>query len=83
MKRKLPKYVTAFFDRHSKERFRYRKGAVSIYLRGPFNSPEFKGGSEGSEGGRANLYDWSVKFPARSTTWSPATIPARHSRRPG
>ena len=42
MKRKLPKYVTAFFDRHGKERFRYRKGAVSRYLRGPFNSPEFK-----------------------------------------
>lgn len=42
MKRKLPKYVTAFYDRHSKERFRYRKGPVSRYLRGPFNSPEFK-----------------------------------------
>jgi integrase len=42
MKRKLPKYVTAFYDRHGKERFRYRKGAVSRYLSGPFNSPEFK-----------------------------------------
>lgn len=42
MKRKLPPYVTAFYDRHGKERFRYRKGAVSRYLRGPFNSPEFK-----------------------------------------
>jgi integrase len=42
MKRKLPKYVTAFHDRHGKERFRYRKGAVSGYLRGPFNSVEFK-----------------------------------------
>jgi integrase len=42
MKRKLPQYVTAFFDRHGKERFRYRNGAMSRYLRGPFNSPEFK-----------------------------------------
>jgi integrase len=42
MKRKLPKHVTAFYDRHGKERFRYRKGAVSRYVRGPFNSPEFK-----------------------------------------
>jgi integrase len=42
MKRKLPQYVTAFHDRHGKERFRYRRGPVSRYLRGPFNSPEFK-----------------------------------------
>jgi hypothetical protein len=42
MKRKLPKHVTAFFDRHGKERFRYRRGAVSRYLRQPLNSPEFK-----------------------------------------
>lgn len=42
MKRKLPQYVTAFHDRHGKERFRYRKGAVSRYLRGPLHSPEFK-----------------------------------------
>jgi integrase len=42
MKRKLPKYVSAFFDRHGKERFRYRKGAVSRSLRGPYNSPDFK-----------------------------------------
>lgn len=42
MKRKLPKHVTAFYDRHGKERFRYRYGTVSRYLRGPFNSPEFK-----------------------------------------
>jgi integrase len=42
MKRKLPKYVTAFFDRHGKERFRYRRSAIQRYLRGPFNSPEFK-----------------------------------------
>jgi integrase len=42
MKRKLPKHVTAFFDRHGKERFRYRKGVVSRYLRPPFNSPEFR-----------------------------------------
>jgi integrase len=42
MKRRLPKHVTAFHDRHGKERFRYRKDAVSRYLRGPFNSAEFK-----------------------------------------
>lgn len=42
MKRKLPRYVSAFFDRHGKERFRYRKGAVSRSLPGPFNSPAFK-----------------------------------------
>jgi hypothetical protein len=41
-KRKLPKYVTAFYDRHGKERFRYRDGKVSAYLRSPYNSPEFK-----------------------------------------
>lgn len=41
MKRKLPKHVTAFHDRHGKERFRYRKGAIHRYLRGPYNSPEF------------------------------------------
>jgi integrase len=42
MKRKLPKYVSAFFDRHGKERYRYRKGAISRSLPGPYNSPEFK-----------------------------------------
>lgn len=42
MKRKLPKHVTAFFDRHGKERLRYRKGAIDRYLPSPFNSPEFK-----------------------------------------
>lgn len=42
MKRKLPQYVSAFHDRHGVERFRYRKGTVSRYLRGPYNSPEFK-----------------------------------------
>lgn len=42
MKRRLPAHVSAFYDRHSKERFRYRKGAISRYLPGPFNSPEFK-----------------------------------------
>jgi integrase len=43
MKRKLPDNVSAFFDRHGKERFRYRmKGRKTAYLRGPFNSPEFK-----------------------------------------
>jgi len=42
MKRRLPPYVSAFYDRHGTERFRYRKGGVSRYLRGPFNSLEFK-----------------------------------------
>lgn len=41
-RRKLPKYVSAYFDRHGKERFRYRKGEVTRQLPGPFNSPEFK-----------------------------------------
>ena len=42
MKRRLPDYVSAFYDRHGTERFRYRKGGVSRYLRGAFNSPTFK-----------------------------------------
>lgn len=42
MKRKLPRYVSAFYDRHGKERFRYRKPPISRSIRGPFNSPEFK-----------------------------------------
>jgi integrase len=41
-KRRLPKYVSAFRDRHGTERFRYRFGEVSRYLPGPYNSPEFK-----------------------------------------
>jgi hypothetical protein len=67
MKRKLPKHVTAFFDRHGKERFRYRKGAVSRYLRGPFNSPEFK---EDLRQGVRNAGPRKLiarRFPARST----------------
>jgi integrase len=42
MKPKLPRHVTAFHDRHGKERFRYRKDGISRYLRGPLGSPEFK-----------------------------------------
>lgn len=43
MKRRLPPNVSAFYDRHGKERFRYRKtGHKTAMLRGPFNSPEFK-----------------------------------------
>jgi integrase len=42
MKRTLPKHVTPFRDRHGKERFRYRKGAVDRQLRGPYNSTEFR-----------------------------------------
>jgi integrase len=41
-KRRLPKYVSVFRDRHGTERFRYRHGEVSRYLPGPYNSPEFK-----------------------------------------
>lgn len=41
-KRRLPPYVTVFFDRHGTERFRYRRGGVSRYLRGAFNGPQFK-----------------------------------------
>jgi hypothetical protein len=42
-KRRLPKYVSAFHDRHGTERFRYRKGDVTRYLPGPYNSRAFKG----------------------------------------
>ena len=52
MKRKLPKYVTAYYDRHGKERFRYRRGAVSKNLRGPFNSPDFKADLAAAKSGK-------------------------------
>jgi integrase len=45
-KRRLPKYVSAFYDRHGTERFRYRRGEVTRYLPGPFNSPAFKAALE-------------------------------------
>jgi integrase len=48
-KRRLPKYVTAFYDRHGKERLRYRRGEVSRYLPGPFNSPAFKAALEAAK----------------------------------
>lgn len=41
-KRRLPKYVSAYFDRHGKERFVYRRGEVRRQLIGPYNSPAFK-----------------------------------------
>lgn len=41
-KRKLPKYVSAFHDRHGKERFRYRRAGVTVALPGPYNSRAFK-----------------------------------------
>lgn len=41
-KRRLPKYVSAFHDRHGIERFRYRRGEVTRYLVGPYNSAAFK-----------------------------------------
>lgn len=41
-KRRLPPHVSAFFDRHGTERFRYRKDGISRYLRGAFNGPQFK-----------------------------------------
>lgn len=41
-KRKLPKYVSAAFDRHGKERFRYRRGEIDCQIPGPYNSPAFK-----------------------------------------
>lgn len=46
MKRRLPKYVSAYFDRHGKERFRYRRGEVSRQLPGPLHSPAFKAALE-------------------------------------
>jgi integrase len=42
MKRKLPKYVSAYRDRHGKERFVYRKGEVRRQLQGPYNSRAFR-----------------------------------------
>jgi integrase len=70
MKRKLPKYVSAFYDRHGKERFRYRKGAVSRSLRGPYNSPEF----------RADLADAKADKPAtpRAPTGTVSELIARY-----
>lgn len=41
-KRRLPKYVSAFYDRHGTERFRYRRGEVTRCLPGPYNGPAFK-----------------------------------------
>lgn len=41
-KRRLPKYVTSFLDRHGKERFRYRRGGIDRTLPGPYNSPAFR-----------------------------------------
>ena len=40
-KRKLPRYVSSFVDRHGVERFRFRRGAVSRYLP-PIGSPDFQ-----------------------------------------
>lgn len=34
-KRALPKYVTALIDRHGKERFRFRRGAMDFYIAPP------------------------------------------------
>jgi integrase len=52
MKRRLPKYVSSYFDRHGTERFKYRRGEISRTLPGPFNSPEFR---EALEAARAAL----------------------------
>lgn len=40
-KRKLDRYVSSFVDRGGKERFRFRRGSVSIYLP-PSGSPEYR-----------------------------------------
>jgi integrase len=50
-KRRLPKYVSAYFDRHGTERFRYRCGEVRCQLPGPFNSPAFKQALEAARNG--------------------------------
>lgn len=34
-KRKLDQYVSVFVDRHNKERFRYRRNGISVYLPSP------------------------------------------------
>ena len=41
-KRRLPRYVSSYFDRHGTERFRYRRGEVTRQLPGLYNSPAFK-----------------------------------------
>lgn len=69
MKRKLPKHVTAFYDRHGKERFRYRLGAFSQYLRGPYNSPEFRDDLAAAKTG---------KPPARAPTGTVSELIARY-----
>jgi integrase len=55
MKRNLPKYVSAYFDRHGKERFVYRKGEVRRQLQGPYNSPAFKASLEAAKGALPKL----------------------------
>lgn len=65
MKRRLPKYVSAFYDRHGKERFRYRKGEVSRSLPGPYNSPAFK---EALEAAR------KAEPPPKPPRFAPGTI---------
>ena len=39
---KLPRYVTSYFDRHGKQRFRYRRDGISVALPGAYNGPEYK-----------------------------------------
>lgn len=48
-KRRLPKYVSAFHDRHGTERFRYRCGEIARYLSGPYNSKAFKAALEAAQ----------------------------------
>lgn len=50
-RRNLPRYVTAYFDRHGRERFRYRKGGLQMQLPGPFNSAAFKAALENARQG--------------------------------
>lgn len=63
-KRALPKYVTAAIDRHGKERFRFRRGAIDFYIAPP-GSKEHKEQYERAVQGFA---------PAKATNVRPKSV---------
>lgn len=81
-KRKLDKWVTSFVDRSGKERFRFRRDRVSIYLPPP-GSEEYRraykravGGTggedeaeEGTVNGLAIRFYRTIKFRSASPSW--------------
>ncbi len=81
-KRRLDKYVTSFVDRHNKERFRFRRGKVSIYLPvpGSFHYKEaydkalnsagvFRKGREGSINDLVARFYRTMPFRRTSEGW--------------